>query len=146
MSENVSENAEKSTVTGCSEAVSHFETIAGPQPIGASLKAAFNTICGEIYRVTGVKLRPSRVEDIWRGEARRIEFWEMDAIRAAAKARKRKDEEASLDDEIAALRERLERIEASYAVAGAPMVGAPRGEVRHPVGRVRDVGQGGRPQ
>jgi hypothetical protein len=142
VSGNQTENAEKSTVTGCSEAVSHFETIAGPQPIGASLKAAFNTICAEIHRATGVKFRPSRVEDIWRGEARRIEFWEMDAIRAAAKARKRKAEEASLDDEIAALRERLERIEASYAVASASLAGAPGREVRKPLGGVRHLGSG----
>ena len=31
----------------------------------------------------------ARVEDIWRGEARRIDSWEMDALRAAVRARRR---------------------------------------------------------
>lgn len=116
MSENFTENAENSsataeasTMSGCEVAANYFARIAGPQGIGDTFKGAINLIVAEIERVTGYEIKHSRVEDIWRGEARRIDWREMDAIRATAKAKEARDERYLAD--LAEVHARLEALE-----------------------------------
>ncbi|HVI27501.1 hypothetical protein [Hansschlegelia sp.] len=120
MSEKFTENAEDRTVSGCEIAASYFERIAGPQPIGATFKSAINLIVTEIARATGYEIKHSRVEDIWRGEARRIDWREMDAIRDTAKAKESRDARYLAD--LAEVHARLAALEemALGAAAGRP--------------------------
>jgi uncharacterized protein YPO0396 len=66
-----------------------------------------------VYRVlrkTIPNVKPSRIEDIWRGEAKIIRAEEIDAIREAAKLadeRKTRDAYSSVQNEIAALRSEM---------------------------------------
>lgn len=65
-------------MSACAEAASLLRSVAEPRPVGDTIKEAINRAARR------VGLRPSRAEDIWRGEARSIRAEEMDAIRRAA--------------------------------------------------------------
>lgn len=95
-----------------------------------------------VYRVLRKKLpniKPSRVEDIWRGEARIIRAEEFDAIREAAtlareKAAPHEYEEVAV--EIARIKRELAELEARIG----PSPGSAGPVVSHPGGM--DVGAG----
>lgn len=110
MSEFLTEDSEKSTERGVvfmsavSEASYLLRRAAEPRPVGDSIKQAITRAarrCG---------LAPSRVEDIWRGEARLVRAEEMDAIRRAA-AKSPSAQEAEARDELIELRGRIARLE-----------------------------------
>lgn len=142
MTENVTENAEDRTVSGCDIAAGYFEKIAGPQSVRATLKGAINCIVSEIRRATGYQIKPSRVEDIWRGEARRIDWREMDAIRATAAARSKearddryRADHAEILERLAALEELVERRAAGRSAGPRDAQGAALDVVERVLGR-----------
>lgn len=79
---------EGSRMSGVREASMLLEELAAPMP--PSRKEAFNRMADRVLRYAGYRLSPSRAEDIWRREARKVWSDEMDAIREA----KRRHEEA----------------------------------------------------
>ena len=124
MSEKFTENAEDRTVSGCEVAAGYFQTIAGPQRVGATVKSAINFVVAEIARITGYEFKHSRIEDIWRGEARRIEWFEMDAIRDTARAKEERDARYRADH--AEVLERLEALERLVLAGQAGRSARPR--------------------
>jgi hypothetical protein len=107
------ESSENLTMSAAVEAPILISKLIGLRPIGESQKAAFNRAAREINRLMrGGSMSAARLEDIYRGEARRIDADEMDALRAAAK------HPASIEarNELAELRSRLARIEAALSV------------------------------
>lgn len=126
MAEKCTENAEDRTVSGCEVAAGYFEKIVGPQSVRATLKGAINSIVSEIRRSTGYQIKPSRVEDIWRGEARRIDWQEMDAIRATAAAKDKEARDARYRAEHAEVLERLAALEELVERRAAGRTSRPR--------------------
>lgn len=80
---NVTEFAD---MTGVSEASILLRRVAEPRPVGDTVKAAITRAAKRVSKHMRQPMSPSRAEDIWRREARRLDSEEMDAIRAAAKA------------------------------------------------------------
>lgn len=101
-------------VSASAEAASLVRQIAEPWQVGDTVKAAINRVARR------VGLKPSRVEDIWRREARVIRAEEMDAIRAAA------DRQAleGAQGEYQRLSERIAALEALLAVQDADIRGS----------------------
>lgn len=97
------ENPEVWHMRAVAEAASLLRQVAEPRPVGDTVKEATNRAARR------VSLRPGRVEDIWREEAKAIRAEEMDAIRKAA-AQDRMVREAK--DELTELNARIARLEA----------------------------------
>lgn len=128
MTENFTAGAEKSTAvlerstsmqTGAATPAQLMEMIAGPQIAGpgrGQFKAQVNAVARRVSAALGLQhyppIKPSRVEDIWRGEVE-PRWWEMDAIRRAAADRQALKETRS---EYAALTARIARLEAALSV------------------------------
>jgi hypothetical protein len=117
---NNTENSEIKTMSAAVEAPVLITKLIGLRPIGESQKAAFNRAAREISKLMRAgSMTATRLEDIYRGEARRIDADEMDALRAAAR------HPASIEarNDIAELRSRLARIEAALSVQDAQFHG-----------------------
>lgn len=113
-----------SPVSASAEAASLVRQIAEPWQVGDTVKAAINRVARR------VGLRPSRVEDIWRREARVIRAEEMDAIRAAADEKTlegARGEYQRLSERIAALEALLVVQDEDFRGPAADVVGAERG-------------------
>lgn len=110
-------------MTAVAEASQHLQAIAklGMSP-GESVKSAINR-AAKIVNDVGVgrkiirdRIRTSRVEDMWRQHARRIDAEEMDAIRAARamlEAAKHEKIENDARSEFAELNARIAALEAA---------------------------------
>jgi hypothetical protein len=113
-------------MSAVAEAATLLRQVAEPRPVGDTVKAAINRAARR------VSIRPGRVEDIWREEAKAIRAEEMDAIRRAAAqervAREAKHELAELDARIARLEALLVHDEDHYR----PQVDALRSVARRP--------------
>lgn len=108
------EGSEKSSearrMTTVQQASLLLQQIAEPRPVGDTVKAAITRAARAVSAVMKEPMRYGRCEDIWRGEARRIDAAEMDAIREAYERRNR-----SLREELreaSLLADRLERLAA----------------------------------
>lgn len=97
--------------------------IAGPMRMGDRVKTALNAVA----RQTGLPER--RVRGLWHRE-RTVRAEELDALRRAARAKRK----AEIDAEISELRARLARLEESIALGGQRVVGGARDELREPMG------------
>ena len=93
--------------------------IAGPMELGGRIKTAI----GVVARRTGIAER--RVRGLWHQE-RAVRAEELDALRRAARA----NQKAEVDEEIAELRARLERLEETIAMAVAYRGGQASQEMR----------------
>lgn len=85
-------------MSAVAEAASLLRQVAEPRPVGDTVKAAINRAARR------VAIRPSRVEDIWREEAKAIRAEEMDAIRRAAAGRKAEEDARDTEAALAGLR------------------------------------------
>ena len=94
------------------EAISLIEAIAAPCSVKDMANRVSRLVTRELQHV-GKAMRPSRVEDIWRGEARRIDADELDALRRAAGLQK------EAYNELATLRARIDRLEAALRLSDA---------------------------
>ncbi len=134
MSEKYTENSdilseiEDNRMSAAIEAPRLIEAIIGRRASGESQKAAFNRVSRLVTRqlpgsASVQSVTPGRLEDIWRGEARRIDADEMHAIRAAAGV---KDETIAAEarHELAELDARIARIEALLLSDAKPHRGA----------------------
>lgn len=113
------------TMTPGAQAARMLREIAEPRPVGDTVKAAITRAARAVSAAmnnTGGALSYGRAEDIWRGEARRIDASEMDAIRAAHDRRNR-SLRAELQ-EARSLADRLERLAARAVPATDPVVDA----------------------
>lgn len=135
------------------EAAGLLRQIAEPAPVGDKVKAAIGRAYREVKSAaTTLGHRPprfSRVEDLWRQEARSVRAEEMDAIRAAhaarnkvrelaeAKVKQLADEGAKANVEIADLRARLARLETMLEQVDPDFFGPTRGALREQMGRLR---------
>lgn len=107
------EHSEKRTegrrMTPGAQAARMLREIAEPRPVGDTVKAAITRAARAVSAAmnsTGGALSYGRAEDIWRGEARRIDAAEMDAIRDAYERRNR-----SLREELREARQLADRLE-----------------------------------
>lgn len=91
-------------MSAVAEAAQLLREISEPWSPGESFKAAINRVTASVNRVGVARklisepLRVSRVEDLWRQEARRVDAEEMDAIRAARSLIKAAQNEKNLGD------------------------------------------------
>lgn len=111
------------------EASATLDVMFGRKPDEAITKAmllrAFRAVNPFYVQQVGGSMTFSRIEDLWRKEARRVDAEEMDAIRAAREAQKAASLRAAFDrpdarearDELAELRARLGRIETALRVS-----------------------------
>lgn len=139
------ENAERRSMSSVMEAAGLLRQIAEPAPVGDKVKAAIGRAYREVKSAaSALGHRPprfSRVEDLWRQEARSVRAEEMDAIRAAHAARNKvrqlADEGAKANAEIADLRARLARLETMLEQVDPDFFGPTRGALREQMGRLR---------
>lgn len=97
------------------EAVTLIEGIAAPRSVKDAMNRVARLVNRELERVGAKPMKPSRVEDIWRGEARSIRAEEMDALRRAHdKALKQEARDA-----FQALEARIARVEAALRIQDA---------------------------
>ena len=132
---NNTENSETLEMSAASEAPVLISRLIGLRSIGESQKAAFNRAAREINRLMRAgSMSAARLEDIYRGEARRIDADEMDALRAAARS------PASIEarNDIAELRARLARLETALCLQDPQFHGPSIDALR-----VLDGGRGG---
>ena len=126
MSEKITKNSGKSPelsevayMTAIVEASELLQRAAAPR----SVKQALNYVAGLVNAELRAERRPplsmSRIEDIWRQEARVIRAEEIDAIRKASKAAAKAEQDANhelndLRSRVAFLEERLAKIDAHF--------------------------------
>ena len=124
------------TMNAATEAPKLIECLVGLRSIGESQKAAFNRAARHVskFMATGF-MSPGRLENIYRGEARRIDADEMDAIREAAKHPR----SIEARNDIRELRDRLSRLEAALCVADEAFHGAHAHALGTPAGGSRRV-------
>ena len=93
------------------EAARGLRGLADPRPDDDRVKTAI----GRAARKAG--LRYWRAFDLWYGKARRIDAWELEAIRAAARAKKTeaRNEFLTLAADFNALAERIARVDPEMA-------------------------------
>lgn len=127
-SEKRAENTERK-MSAVMEAAGTLDVMFGRRPEEAITKAmllrAFRAINPFYVQRVGDSMTFSRIEDLWRKEARRVDAEEMDAIRDAREAQKAASLRAAIArpdarearDELAELRARLGRIEAALRVS-----------------------------
>lgn len=144
MSENRTENPGNRTehseiwnMTAVAEAATLLKRIAEPRPVGDTVKQAINRAARRVSRF--LPMRPGRVEDIWREEARAIRAEEMDAIRRAAEGKRL---QAEAQDELAQIDARIARLEA-LLVSDEDYFGPQVDEERAALGRLRRSLDGG---
>lgn len=101
------------------EASTTLDAMFGRKPNEAITKAmllrAFRAVNPFYVQQVGDSMAYSRIEDLWRQEARRVDAEEIDAIRAARRAQQAGAREAR--DELAELRARLARIETALRIS-----------------------------
>lgn len=127
-SEKRAENTERK-MSAVMEAAGTLDVMFGRQPDEAITKAmllrAFRAINPFYVQRVGNSMTFSRIEDLWRREARRVDAEEMDAIRdareaqaaASLRAAAQRPDAREARDEIAELRARLKRIETALRVS-----------------------------
>jgi cell division septum initiation protein DivIVA len=115
----ITESAEVIHMSAGTEAVSLIEAIAAPCTVKDAMNRVARLVSSELRRAGLPPMKASRVEDIWRAEARSIRADEMDALRRARdKALKQEAQ-----DELSQLRARIERLEAALRVSDADFFG-----------------------
>lgn len=108
-----------------SQASIMLREIAEPRPIGDTIKSAITRAARAVSAHASEPMTYARAENVWRGEARRIDAAEMDAIRAAHEARQR-----TLRSEIQQAQALASQLEGLAASIVAPSAGTPDGEIR----------------
>lgn len=83
----IESNNRPHTREAVSRAADLLKAIAEPAPKGGSVAKAIKRAADRITEATGINIPVSRIEDIWRREARQITSVEMDAISSAQAAR-----------------------------------------------------------
>ncbi|WP_238297510.1 hypothetical protein [Methylobacterium soli] len=99
-------------------ASSMLREIAEPRPVGDTIKLAIARAARAVSSHLPEPMSYARAENLWRGEARRIDAAEMDAIRAAHAARAK-----SLRQEIQQAQALVDQLE---ALAASVTAGRPR--------------------
>ncbi|MCO5079208.1 MAG: hypothetical protein M9937_26420 [Chelatococcus sp.] len=119
------ERKDHTEMTAIAEAAALIRRVAGYRKPDESLKAVFlrvaRKLSSRLPKYIG-PMKPGRVEDIWREEARMIRSEEMDALRALAAEHKATEEAAR--DEFKALERRIEAIERTLGLSPAHVAGA----------------------
>ena len=126
LSVKITERKDHTEMTAIAEAAALVRRVAGYRKPDESLKAVFlrvaRKLSARLPKYVG-PMKPGRVEDIWREEARMIRSEEMDALRALAEAENKALEEAARD-EFKALERRIEAIERALGLSPAHVAGA----------------------
>ena len=100
----------------------HLRELSKPCSPGEGVKGAINRVAklvNDVGRARGIlkdPIRTSRIEDMWRRQARRIDAEEMDAIRAALALKESAQKEKNVNDaqaEYAGLVARIAALEAA---------------------------------
>lgn len=107
-------------MSAVAEASSLLRQAAEPRPGGELVKATIARVARYVSRHLPQPMSPGRAEDIWRQEARMIRAEEMDAIRAAADARRLREAR----DEFRELNARIAQIEATLLLSHPDADGA----------------------
>lgn len=132
-------------MSSTAEAASLVRELSEPWEAGDNLKSAINRVARIVSHVRSSRglgpLRHSRIEDIWRREARRIDADEMDALRIAAAAKRQALDAkgASTNAAISELQSRLARLEAMLAQIDPDFHGPTRDALRESLGGIRRV-------
>lgn len=104
-------------MTTIDEASSLLRAIAEPRPIGDTIKTAITRAARRVTPFLPEPMSYGRAEDLWRREARRVDAYELDAIRSA-KAKRDADHRAECRS-VAAIAARLERVAAAFEAGEA---------------------------
>lgn len=114
-------------MSAVAEASSLLREVAEPRPVGDTVKEAINRAARRVSKFASRPISASRVEDIWRQEARAVRAEEMDAIRKAAEARQQRqieqedrNEHTRLLQRLAFLEQRMATIDPGFAGAMVP--------------------------
>ncbi|MFG1349071.1 hypothetical protein [Xanthobacter autotrophicus] len=111
-----------SIMSAVAKASEHLRELSRPCAPGEGVKGAINRVAklvNDVGRVRGIlrdPIRTSRIEDMWRKQARRIDAEEMDAIRAALALKEAAQKEKNVHDaqaEYAGLVARISALEAA---------------------------------
>lgn len=111
-SEKFTESSEVLHMSAGAEASSLIGAIAGPCSVKEAMNRVARLVNRELERAGAKPIKPGRVEDIWRGEARSIRAEEMDALRRAHDKALRQEAR----DEHRTLVARIERLEAALRI------------------------------
>jgi hypothetical protein len=138
-----------SSMSGVVQASALLDKLSEPWPPRSSFKDAITRVTQAINKVSKARgilsepIKHSRVEDLWRKQARRIDAEEMDAIRAALVAAKAGDLINQLED----LERTLVVVDPEYFGPAVQVLReatrAHRSPSSHPVGTARPLAQEG---